>query len=244
MNLRFLSCASLALIGSITMLSSHAQTKPISGVLLDSATGREIASGNARNILTGKTATSHRDGRFSLAASKGNILSFTAKGYYTDTLTVTDSVLQLSVLEIKLRQLPATLPDVVVYGNLNSYQVDSIERRKDFLATVGEVKIPTVSKANDLGFGVGINIDRFSKREKHKRAARELFDITEEDAYIDYRWNDSLVYKYTKLKGDSLTDFMQTYRPSWEWLRKNPDEEDMVHYINKSLKKYFGRKQD
>jgi hypothetical protein len=124
---------------------------------------------------------------------------------------------------------------------LNAYQVDSIERRKEFLSTVGEAHIPVVSRANDNGFGVGINFDRFTKREKNKRAARDLFEITEEEAYINYRWNDSLVFKYTKLSGDSLTDFMQANRPAWEWLRKNESEEDMLYYINKSLKKYYKR---
>lgn len=196
-----------------------------------------ISAASIRNLNTGKTVLSRPDGRFVIEVNQGNILSFSATGFYTDTLTVTDSVWQASLLEPMLVPLPSTLPDAQVVGNLNAYQLDSIERRKEFLSTVGEARIPSVGKANDLGFGVGINIDRWSKREKNKRKARDLFELTEEEAYINYRWNKEVVSKYTGLSGDELHRFMQEARPDWEWLRKNQKEEDLLYYINKQLKK-------
>ncbi|HSC54206.1 MAG TPA: hypothetical protein VLC98_11310 [Phnomibacter sp.] len=229
----FLSCSFVSF--------SQTAAKVFSGVVLDAKTGKPLQSASITNVLKGITVMSHTEGRFTISINKGNILSFAAGGYYTDTLTATDSVMALSSLLLKLRPLPTTLPDAFVTANLNPYQRDSIARRKEFLSVVGEAKIPVVSRANNNGFGVGINIDRFTKREKKKRNARELFDVTEAEAYINYRWNDSLVYKYTKLEGDSLTEFMQANRPTWEWLRKNEGEEDMVYYINKSLKKYYKR---
>jgi len=228
------------LFGAANVLS-QAPKKVVSGIIHDASTGQPVRSASVKNVFSGITVMSRTEGRFTANISKGNILAFSASGYYTDTLTATDSVMALSQIIIKMRPLPATLPDVVVTGKLNAYQVDSIERRKEFLSVVGEARIPVVSRANDNGFGVGINFDRFTKREKNKRNARDLFDITEEEAYINYRWNDTLVYKYTKLPGDSLTDFMQASRPTWDWLRKNISEEDMLYYINKSLKKYYKR---
>lgn len=220
---------------------AQAPKKVVSGIIQDAGNGQPVRSASIKNVFSGITVISRTEGRFTASISKGNILAFSASGYYTDTLTTTDSVMALSQIIIKLRPLPATLPDVVVMGKLNPYQLDSIERRKEFLAVVGEARIPVVSRANDNGFGVGINFDRFTKREKNKRNARDLFEITEEEAYINYRWNDSLVYKYTKMTGDTLTDFMQANRPDWDWLRKNMGEEDMLYYINKSLKKYYKR---
>jgi hypothetical protein len=220
---------------------AQVQKKVMYGIINDSITGAPIRSASIKNVLSGITVMSRSEGRFTASINKGNILAFSASGYYTDTLTATDSVMALDQLTIKLRPLPATLPDVTVRGKLNAYQVDSIERRKEFLSNVGEARIPVVSRANDNGFGVGINFDRFTSREKNKRNARDLFEITEEEAYINYRWNDSLVYKYTKMTGDTLSDFMQSNRPSWDWLRKNQSDEDMLFYINKSLKKYYKR---
>lgn len=224
-------------------LAVHAQAtrQQKAGQVLDASTGQPIKSASVRNVMSGQSTLTGSRGQFGLAVGKGNILALSATGFYSDTLTVTDSILALPTLSIKLRPMAATLPDATVISKLSSYQLDSIERRRDFLATVGEARIPVVSRANDLGFGVGINLDRFSKREKRKREARTLFDITEEDAYINYRWNDSLVQRYTRLQGDSLTQFMQAYRPTWAWLRSHTSDEDMLYYINKSLKKYFRR---
>jgi hypothetical protein len=216
----------------------------LQGIVKDSVQKTPIRSASIRNVLSGQTVVSRSDGKFVLGVQKGNILAVAASGYLSDTLTITDSILSSGFILLELHLLPATLPDATVSAGLNHYQVDSISRRKAFLATVGEARITTVSRTNELGFGVGINIDRFSKREKNKRAARSLFDITEEEAYINFRWNENIVNKYTRLTGDTLIEFMQTFRPTWDWLRKHPAEEDILYYINKCLKSYSKRHDD
>lgn len=230
-------------VGLATLICSaaSAQSKRLTGRVISADQSRPVRSASIRNVLTGATVLSYSEGQFSISVSRGHILAFSASGYYTDTLTVGDSLLIAEKPIFKMRSLPATLPDVVVQGRWNAYQADSILRRKAFLSEVGEIHIPTIGKANDLGFGIALNIDRFSSREKKKRSAHSLFDITEQEAYINHRWSDSLVRKYTGLRGDSLSDFMQSQRPTWQWLRKNLREEDLLYYINQSLKKYFRR---
>lgn len=213
----------------------------LQGIVQDSVQKKEIRSASIRNVFSGTTVVSRSDGKFTIAVQKGNILAVAASGYLSDTLTITDSILASGFIILQLNLLPATLPGATVSAGLNPYQIDSISRRKAFLATVGEARITTVSRTNELGFGVGINIDRFSKREKNKRAARTLFDITEEEAYINFRWNENIVNKYTKFTGDTLVEFMQANRPTWEWLRRHPLEEDVLYYINQRLKSYFKR---
>ncbi|MBC7587703.1 MAG: hypothetical protein H7178_05020, partial [Chitinophagaceae bacterium] len=122
----------------------------------------------------------------------------------------------------------------------NRYRFDSLERRRIFLQDVGANKIPTFSKANS-GAGLGISIDRFSKREKQKRKAFDMFDEMEKEQYINYRFPAQLVSKYTTLRGDALINFMQMQRPEYKWLRKHTQEEDLEYYINEQLKIYFKR---
>jgi hypothetical protein len=223
---------------SFLFTDSIGQSRQLTGIVTDKGSLQPVVSASIRNINTGKTALSRMQGQFGLPGSKGDILAFSATGFYTDTLTLTDSVLSLEKILIGLRPLLSTLPNVTVSANYSAYQLDSIARRKEFLSSIGEARIPTVGRTNELGFGVALNLDRFSKREKRKRHARDLFDLTEEEAYINYRWNDTLVYKYTKFAGDKLSDFMLQYRPEWVWLRKHPSEEDLLYYINRSLKKF------
>jgi hypothetical protein len=120
---------------------------------------------------------------------------------------------------------------------LNRYQLDSIERRKEFLQGIANYMIPAVAKANS-GAGIALNIDRFSKNEKRKRRAYAFYESNENEAYINYRFTPELVASLTGFKDDTLQAFMQTYRPSTTWLRANLSREDLVYYINAQLKNY------
>jgi hypothetical protein len=222
--------------------AAQGNTVTMQGLLVDRETKQPLAQGSVLNLNTGKSTLVRASGIFQAEFSKGHLLAFSATGYYSDTLRVSDSVVGLNSLLVVLKPLPNTLPTATITGqNLSDYQRDSLERRREFLAKVGEAKMPAISKANDLGFGIGINLDRWGSSEKNKRKARSVFDIMEEDAYINYRWTDSLVMQYTGYRDDMLWTFMEKYRPSYTWLRAHTSHEDLVYYINAALKKSKGR---
>lgn len=218
-------------------VSNAQQRKILSGAIFDKEGNQPVRMANVTNISIGKTAVSRVNGTFEIEATAGNIISFGANGFYADTVSITTGMYETGNILLTLRPLPNTLTDVTVVGNLSAYQIDSIARRKSFLEDVGDNEIPVVSRANDLGFGVGINIDRFSKREKRKRKARDIFTMMEEEAYVNYRWNEALLQKYTTYRDDELIAFMERNRPEYLWLRKNTTEKDLMYYINTSLKK-------
>ena len=216
-----------------------AQKKSILGIVTDSFDNQRISMAGVRNIYSGATVLSRRDGTFNIDVSPGTIIAVTANGYYTDTLRISDSLFTSGSILIRLHPLASTLEDVTVTANYNYYQLDSIERRRHFLQTVGENIIPAVGRpSSDKDFGVAISLDHLGKKEKNKRKARSLFDITEEEAYINFRWNEAVVSKYTQFNNDELFAFMQKARPSYEWLRGHESEEDLLYYINNQLKKY------
>jgi hypothetical protein len=218
--------------------TNHAQDKTIYGVIIDSITQKTIPQASILNVLSGKVLLSKDDGSFELTAYEGQFFAFSANGYYSDTFHITAPIFATGSMQVKMKPIRATLEDVtVVASSYSLYQLDSIERRRYFLQTVGEKKIPTVSKANDLGFGIALNLDHYSKTERNKRKARSMFEVIEEGAYINHRWTKELVEKYTSFLGDDLINFMQQARPSYDWLRDHPSEEDMLYYINSQLKK-------
>ena len=117
--------------------------------------------------------------------------------------------------------------------------IEILSQVNDFkiLQDVGESTIPAIGRANDMGFGVGINLDRWGKRERRERKARSIFDMMEEDAYVNNRWNEEFVGRYTTYKNDDLIAFMERNRPEYQWLRKNEEEEALVYFINSALKR-------
>jgi hypothetical protein len=228
----------LALAACMFAVVSFAQDKQITGKIIDSATQKVIPLASILNVLSGNVLISKEDGSFTTTAYEGQIYAFSANGYYSDTFYITNTMIGSGLMQVKLKPIRSTLQDVtVVAGNYDLYQQDSLQRRRYFLQTVGEKKVPTISKANDLGFGIALNLDHYSKAEKNKRQARSMFEVIEEGAYINHRWNKDLVEKYTSFTGDELTNFMQLARPKYDWLRDHPSEEDMLYYINNQLKK-------
>jgi hypothetical protein len=221
----------------VSLWAEAQSKKTITGSVVIIKENQPVKMASITNITLGKTTISRSNGTFEIEAGIGNIIAFGGNGFYADTLSLTASQFAEGSLLLALRPLPSTLTNVTVIGNYSQYQMDSIERRKSFLQDVGSSEIPTISKTNEMGFGVGINLDRFSKGEKRERKARDIFQMMEEEAYVNFRWNEEVVGKYTNFNGEDLYGFMERNRPEYQWLRKNPDEEALLYYINSSLKK-------
>ncbi|MDA3616555.1 peptidase associated/transthyretin-like domain-containing protein [Polluticaenibacter yanchengensis] len=220
-----------------------AQNKVFKGTVIDSATQKPLANTTILLVTKGVSSSTNMNGSFAVEAGVGSLLAFIKDGYYSDTVSIKIENILDSSYTFRLKPLHGTLEDVTITSDKYSkYQQDSLARRTYFLRTVGENKIPVISQANNLGFGVAINIDHFTKREKTKRAARSLFEILEEDAYINSRWNEQVVAGYTSLAGDELITFMAEYRPSYKWLRKNTADDDILYYVNGKLSKFKKKK--
>lgn len=235
----FLICSILFCFSTL-----HAQRtgKTTYGYLRDSVTSQPIALASVRNMNTGKTAVTAANGLFRIDIAENHVLTFSAVGYHFDTIHFTNLHLLEDTMSLILSPLMHNLGNVTVRSSgMSRYQLDSMERRRDFLQDVGTNKIPTVSQANS-GAGIALNLDRFSRREKSKRKAWSFFDENEQEAYINYRFPAALVAEYSGLKGAQLQDFMQQYRPDWSWLRRNTSDEDIKYYINEKLKLFFKRK--
>lgn len=230
----------LLLIAAVVMTSfvANAQRNTVWGYLRDSVTNEPIALASVTNLNTGKIVMTGNNGRFRIEAANSHILSFAAVGYHFDTITYAGKNLLKDTFAVFLSPLARDLGNVTVTARgYNRYQLDSMERRKEFLQGTVDYKIPTVSSGNS-GAGIGLNLDRFSRHEKNKRKAHDFFEANEKEAYVNYRFPASLVTQYTGLKDEALQNFMQQYRPSAKWLRSHPTDEDILYYINEKLKLY------
>ena len=131
--------------------------------------------------------------------------------------------------------LGRVLKTVTVSTTYSAYQVDSMRRRMAF--DEARSKTTLISTDAHPGFGLVLNLDRLTKtKDKLVKKQRQLFEKTEQWAYIRYRFPDSLVQSYTGLTGDSLHLFMNRYTPSYEWLRAHPTKLELVYYIKDKMK--------
>jgi hypothetical protein len=231
----------LCVLIAITLsISATAQNKLVWGYLRDSATRLPIPLASVKNLSTGQTVMTNNDGRFRINLSKNQYLGFAAVDYHFDTLQYSAKRQGQDTLQLVLRPLAHSLGNVTVTARgMNRYQRDSVERRNEFLKDVGHMQPVMAQPA--YGAGVAISLDHFSKKEKNKRKSYDFYEENEKEEYINYRFPAELVTEFTGLKGEQLQDFMQRYRPEYEWLRKHTSEEDIKYYLNDKLKLYFKR---
>lgn len=233
---------SLILIGLLWCSNMvFAQQKMVTGFLRDSVTHQPIVLASVTNSTTKKTVMTSNTGRFRIVLSSNDVLAFAAVGYYFDTIQYARNYLVADTLELQLSPLSRDLGNVTVTARgMNQYQRDSMERRRNILQDMGNYTIPAISAGNS-GAGIAFNISRFSRYEKNKRKAFAFYEALEKDSYINYRFDQTLVKKFTGFKDDTLQEFMQQHRPGYEWLRAHPSEEDIKYYINDQLKEFSKR---
>lgn len=229
----------LLMLSLFILTNVNAQkNKTLIGYLRDSVTHAPVVLASISNNNSGQIVMSGNTGRFKLNVKPNDIISFAAVGYHFDTVQLTRIFLEKDSIDLYVSPLSHDLGNVTVTAKgMSAYQMDSMERRNDLLHDMVSYKKPTFALANS-GAGLGISIDRFSKHEKSKRRALDFFDRNEKEAYINYRYSQQLVAESTGFKDDTLRQFMQQSRPSYEWLRSNPSDEDIRYYINGQLKQF------
>ena len=227
----------LAILIVFISLTSSAQRRLIKGYVHDSITGVPIVNAIISNETSKKLITPDQNGFFSITASRGDFIIINAFNYNFDTLKAASGM--PDTLHIQLIRTNEILPTVTVTTQgYSRYQFDSLHRHDEFVSDMGGIgKMPKVGKADNMGAGIGINLDAFArKRTKDRNQAYSTFNYLEKQAYIDYRFSPQSVSKITGLKGDSLVSFMRQYTPSYEWLRAHTTNEDVVFYVNDKMK--------
>ncbi|NII84310.1 MULTISPECIES: hypothetical protein [unclassified Pedobacter] len=201
-------------LGFATLL--HAQNKPVQGIVIDKETKQRLAKVYIYNIRTGDGLYNNTKGEFSTFALPGDTLVAALSGYGVDTIVFkgqTAAYFQLRSLGIRLR-------DVVI-------QQKKLSPQQQYEKNVQEYRYQTMKGSSkdllNLGNGgVGLGIDAiYNLLSKQGRNARHLQKILEKDyreELIDYRFNASLVSQVLGIKDAELTDFMQQYRPTYQFV--------------------------
>ena len=198
-----------------------------------------LQSVSIHNITAQRYDLSEENGSYSIQAAPGDHIAFSSVGYRADTITVTASLLTGACpiyLDIRPQELQA-----VRVGQFSNYQLDSMDRRKEYAWVYEHDNTPHVARDRQGADGVGVTLNIFrnsSKQAKQRISLEKRLEKEEEDYYVDSRYNEGYVAKYTHLKGDSLKEFMRRYRPSYEYCRKAANV-DILVYINDSYKQYM-----
>ena len=213
----------------------------LSGTVYDSSKINYVEG--VRVVSTGGLfAVTDSMGRYSVLVNEKDSVSFYYQNKPTQKFpvkTINDFAHFNISLRVSVKGKYSTLKEVIVYGR--SYRQDSLENRQTY-ADVYDYKRPTVRSSISPDGVPGADLDeiinmfRF-KRNKRLRAFQIRLEAQEQDRYVSYRFNKTLVKRITHLEGEQLDSFMVRYRPGYEFT-STADELIFNQYILNSSYQY------
>lgn len=210
----------------------------ITGTVFDSSKINLVEGVKVVNT-SGVFAMTDSLGRYSIRVNEKDSLSFIYNNKPTQKFAVAEVAdpSHFNIwLHVKVKTKYTTLKEVIV--RTKSYREDSLENRREY-ADIFNYKKPGLHTGIDPSGVVGadvnelINIFRF-KRNKRLKAFQKRLEWQEQEKYITYRFNKTLVKRVTGLQDPQLESFLVKYRPDYDEV-KDADEVALNQYILKCL---------
>lgn len=209
------------------------QAQEVTGKIYIAQQNEVIGAASVLNKNSQQFIQADKNGNYSISVREGDTLIFSAIGFLPDTQHVQYYMLN-GVLDVALIKQVYILPLVKVNSN---YHLDSLQRRNEYQ---GVFKMPGITGGNrpSNGFGISLSpISYFSSATRQKRTLKKKLIKQEQEYFIDYCFPQQWVKQLTGLDDRSLTLFMYSYRPSYQFCRKT-DRAGMVMYISEKLKEF------
>lgn len=197
--------------------TTHAQTV-VKGTVFELGKSTKVSDVFVRDNQNRQMTLTDNKGNFSIRTETGHTLVFSAPGYVSDTLYVTDFTnkkVELVTQTIALRQV-----------NISAKR-EAFDAHKEYPEVYTRAKVYPLSPTS-----------WFSKEAKDARRLKKYFKHEEEERHVDEVFTMNYVQSIIPLRGQELENFMTIYRPSYAFVQNN-NGPSMAVYINDSYKKYL-----
>ncbi|HEY0898629.1 MAG TPA: hypothetical protein VGD90_04805 [Sphingobacteriaceae bacterium] len=218
---------------------TYAQDRSVQGIVFDRDSKQRLTRVYIFNTRTEKGFYNNTKGEFTTTLRTGDILVAAVQGYLVDTVKASGA----NTILIYLKRNVVQLKEVVVRDSAKTPAEQRKENQEEYEGAYrrGSTRdILTMGGGNRLG-GAGLGIDAlYNLVSRSGRNARELQKIIERDyreSLIDYRFNKSFVTQVTRLRDEALIDFMQQYRPTYNFIMEASDYE-LLSYIKTAYGQY------
>ena len=214
----------------------------ISGTVLDSSRinfvpGVKVVN-NARQF-----AITDSLGKYTIQVGERDSLAFIYNGKSTIKFpvhNVSDPRFFDIALQVPYKGKFKVMKEVIVHSK--SYREDSIENRETY-AKIFNYQKPSLESSIDASSGlVGADVDQLIGmfRFRHNKMMKKFqlrMEEQEQEKYVNYRFNKTLIKRITQLDGEQLSVFMMRYRPTYEFT-SNAGELAFNQYILNCYYKY------
>jgi hypothetical protein len=202
----------------------------ISGIIKDLDSGFAISNVNIRNIYTQEIVVTDQEGKFTINVQKGQLLECKHVQYQVLRVRIQSDVTPKFynlVLRLNTRKLEEIF---VVNKDQINFTKDSAKRAEEYRIILNK------PRQSDMSWGV-LAVEYMSKKRRQEFAFVQNFEMFEREKYIDYKFNQRQLKKWTGLNDEDLVEFMRKYRPGYNYLRST-NEYNYYLYLKKSLNEF------
>ncbi len=200
--------------------SSNAQSI-IKGICKDAFTDLPVAKFIIHNLNTKEKVATDATGAWSITVNKNDLIYCTHITYDTIRLRIKNDKLP-SYYYLEVKKASTKLPAFVKTEKAQSFAADSAqtyETYKVVLEKPGE---------DDLDASVA-PMANMSKKFREEQKFKAQLKGWQQQKFIDQKFSVKRVGRITGLTGDTLTNFMKMYRPSYDLLRSYSDYEFLAY---------------
>jgi hypothetical protein len=175
-------------------------------------------------------------GHYSIRLNAKDSIYFSYLGKYTARIPA-KRIAPGYPLDMSLAVRVDSLPLVVVRPK--AYRYDSLANRDEY-RKVFEYQPDYLVGGTDGGAGLNLDMLFNARKNRQMLSLQQRLVEEEQDKYVDYRFNKTLVKRITGLQKPALDIFMRQYRPSYEFIRSCENDYEFYKYI-KDCSQHFQR---
>lgn len=217
----------LYIIGIIFLYSTPSYAQNIKGYVYELVSSNPIWNAAIKNMSTGETVNSSRDGSFSIQGKIDDYLIIKATGYLTDTIYYYEDAVRRIYLNRDDSML--TIDEVLVKRLTDNRLSAEIARARNEGKAI---------EASQYQGGLRISPSRlFSKKAKQARANLKLLEDEQEIRQVDRLFTTQLIASITPLDQNEIPLFRDRFRPTLAFIQAASPEE-LKSYISDCYKKF------
>ena len=207
-----------------------AQKKPVQGFVIDKESKQRLAKVYIYNSRNDEGLYNNNKGEFTTQAAIGDTLVAALQGYGVDTIVYKGN----NAIYFQLKPLAIQLREVSITGSLLTPKQRYEQNSRAYKYAIDRGSSKDLLDLNSRGVGLGIDAiyNLLSRKGRNARHLQAILERDYREQIIDYRYNAAFVGRALRIKGFELQDYMQQYRPSYDFVLVASDYAFIVYLRN------------
>lgn len=221
---------SLILVFYCLTFKAFAQQSTVKGFVVDNDSKLRLAKVYIYNPANDEGIYNTPKGEFNIKANPGDTLFAVLQGYALDTIVLKGQ----NAVYFQLKSLGIPLREVAILGDKFTPMQRHEKTLKEYKYALDKGKAKDLLNLGLGGAGLGIDAiyNLLSRQGKNARHLQKILERDYREAIIDYRFTPDVVKRILQIGDYEAEDFMQQYRPSYDFVLSASDYAFVVYLRN------------